>query len=853
MTIQRFQLRWLFLLVPFFLNSLNAFAQAPAMEEIPVSLQIEGLGAGTLNPLYEEQSGKLLLPITELFKFLQIKAEASATLDTISGFMVKEENSYLIDNSHKEIFFNGKKYTVSKDKLINTGTELYLDCSLLGEIFGLYCTFDFRSLSIVIKANFELPVVREMRLKQFRKNMQQLQDNVATDTTLRQQYHLARFGMLDWSVTSTQSTITEDNTQLWLSAGAELLAGETYVGFNYSSLTEITNRNLQYYWHWVNNQSKAIRQIRVGRIAPLSIASIYDPVTGVQVSNASTIYRRSFGRYTIANYTQPGWTVELYVNNVIVDYQTADASGFYRFNVPLVYGASEVMLKFYGPYGEERIQRQFLNIPFNFLPRGQLEYNVNYGIVSDDRNSVYGRAEAKYGMNRYVTLGSGIEYLSSIHNKSEIPFVNASVSPFRNLLITGEYANGVQTKALASYQLPSGPSFELNYVRYVSGQQAVFVSYLEDRKATLSFPLRFSKLNAYVRMSYGQNVYEMFTYNNADFTFSSFIGNISTNISAYANWINGQRAYIYSNLGAGLPVWKGFTTRLQSQIDISKGNVISVRGEIEKHIFREGYISLVGEGNFQMNYAAATLSFRWTLPFSQVSLSNRVAKNEFTTIQAAQGSLAFASGKGFIHAEDRPSVRTGGISVIPFIDINHNNKRDKGEPLTTGLTVKMNSGRSIPSTDSIIRIVGLEPYTSYVVTLDDKGLEQISYRIIYKNLRVFIEPNQFKKIEVPILPMGEVNGWVLEKNTKKGEERIVVNFYSEAGKLIATTLTERDGAFTYLGLPPGRYYAQLDATQLSNLGINVSPQPISFEIKPNVLGDIVYDLQFFIEPSHIKE
>jgi outer membrane usher protein FimD/PapC len=114
--------------------------------------------------------------------------------------------------------------------------------------------------------------------------------------------------------------------------------------------------------------------------------------------------------------------VELYVNNVIVDYKTADASGLYTFNVPLVYGSTEVMLKFYGPYGEERIQRQYLNIPFNFLPKGELEYNVSYGTVLDKHRSRFAKAEAQYGVTRYLTVGR-VEYLSSITTGKEMPFL----------------------------------------------------------------------------------------------------------------------------------------------------------------------------------------------------------------------------------------------------------------------------------------------------------------------------------------------------------------------------------------------------------------------------------------------
>jgi len=101
--------------------------------------------------------------------------------------------------------------------------------------------------------------------------------------------------------------------------------------------------------------------------------------------------------------------------------------------------------------------------------------------------------------------------------------------------------------------------------------------------------------------------------------------------------------------------------------------------------------------------------------------------------------------------------------------------------LVPNLAVRLNGGRVVQNTeDSIIRIVGLEPYTDYLLTLDDKSLEQISYRIPNKNLRVFVSPNGFRRIDVPILPMGEVNGWVFlkEKNGRKGQERMLVNFYA---------------------------------------------------------------------------
>ena len=92
--------KWLILLIlP--LNPLKIHAQESEIEEIPVNVRIARLGGVTLNPLYEYESGRLLLPVTDFFRFLLIKAAPSASLDSISGFIAKEENLYLVVNRNK--------------------------------------------------------------------------------------------------------------------------------------------------------------------------------------------------------------------------------------------------------------------------------------------------------------------------------------------------------------------------------------------------------------------------------------------------------------------------------------------------------------------------------------------------------------------------------------------------------------------------------------------------------------------------------------------------------------------------------------------------------------------------------
>src|SRR5690554_5117667 len=152
----------------------KALSQNETMEEIPVTVRIQGVGAATFNPLFVYDTEMLLLPVTDFFQFLRLKAEPSASLDTLKGFIVEESKQYLIDNRNKQIHFDGRVYTLEEDRLIKTETALYMDHLLFGEIFGLYCKFNFRSLSVEVKPDFELPAIREMRLQQFRKNIGQL-------------------------------------------------------------------------------------------------------------------------------------------------------------------------------------------------------------------------------------------------------------------------------------------------------------------------------------------------------------------------------------------------------------------------------------------------------------------------------------------------------------------------------------------------------------------------------------------------------------------------------------------------------------------------------------------------------
>src|SRR5690606_15598456 len=193
-----------------------------------------------------------------------------------------------------------------------------------------------------------------------------------------------------------------------------------------------------------------------------------------------------------------------YVNNVLVDYTKADASGFFSFDVPLVYGNCSVKLRYYGQFGEVRTTEENIVIPFNFLPKGELEYNISAGFVSDSLGSRYGRASFNYGLTRKITVGGGSEYFSSVGSGPHMPFMNASVRLTSNLLLSGEYTYGVRGKGMLTYRLPMNAQLELNYVSYARDQKAIIFNFREEQRLSLSVPLRTRTFGAITRLMYNR-------------------------------------------------------------------------------------------------------------------------------------------------------------------------------------------------------------------------------------------------------------------------------------------------------------------------------------------------------------
>jgi hypothetical protein len=820
----------------------------PGYEEISVFLSIPRIGGADISALIKEDEA--YLSVNELFSLLKIKNTYSAGFDTISGFIQNEKTIYKIIRDKNLIIYNNKTYNLDPESIIRTETNLYLKAKYFGSVFNLDCSFNIRNLTVTLNSKIELPLIKEMRFEQMRKNLSQIKGEIVADTTYKSNYPLLNIGMADWSLITSQSHNENPDIKFTFKLGSVMAGGETNIFLNYDNSRKFSEKDQYYSWRYVNNDNKLIRQLEVGKFTSESISTLNSPLTGFRFSNSPTTYRNSYGTYKLTDFTEPGWTVELYVNNVLVDYKKADASGLYTFDVPLVYGSTNIKLMFYGLFGEERSREQSITIPFNFLPKGVLEYTFSGGLVRDSLYSKFARFNFDYGVNRSVTVGGGVEYLTRLDSMPYIPFVRSSFRVFKPLLFSAEYVHNVRFKSVMSANLSKEIQLELDYVRYDKNQHVVNSISLEERKIALSMPLRLSKLNLFTKLSYGQTFTNYSQYNSADILMSGGFLGINTNISANALFARNNDPIITANMAMAY-IFPHFTTLTQQfQFDVVNKNLSSFKTSVEKKISKSGYANISYERNIKAGVNNIEFGFRIDFNFAQMALNVRNSNRQTRYTESASGSIILDSKTNYLGFNKRPGAGMGGISVYPFLDINNNGIHDKGEPKIPGLKAQINGGRvEYDDKDTVLRVFDLQPYTKYLLMLNSAAFDNISWQMKYKNLSVAVDPNQFKLIKIPITVSGEVAGqvYIRKESTLKGQGRILVNFYKKSGgEKVASVMTESDGFFSFMGLTPGDYNVKIDPVQMSKLEMTASPDTIPVKISNGREGDYIDGLEFII-------
>jgi hypothetical protein len=844
-TLSRILYLLLISMIPF-----SAAAQEQDCDEVLVLLKIKYIGEKEI--LSVICGSEIYLSVSEVLDFIKIKNTPNSNFTSIEGFFINQKNTFKFNQSTNTISYKEEVFSLRSGDFIHTSTNLFLKASYFKQIFGLENSFSFRGLSVAMSSKLELPAIKAARLQLLRDNLNKIKLEFIVDTTIVRDKPLFHFGTADLSLNTIQQSEGGHSERMLLNFGGIVAGGELNTSINFSSNQPLVLKNQVYRWRYVNNDNKYIKQVTLGKIGASTKSTILFPVTGAQITNASTKIRKSFGTYILSDHTQANWTVELYINNLLIDYLQADANGFFSFDVPLMYGRTEVLLRYYGPWGEEQLFSNQFVVPTIFLPKKEMEYTISSGIIEDGKGSVFTNAKVNYGLSNHVTLGAGVEYVSSLESTKTIPFLNSSFRLSSQLFLTTSYYAKVFYDLNLNYTTPNNLRFDFDYTKYDKNQQAIRFNYTEVRSASIAVPIRSSFFSGTSRFNVQQNLINSTNFTTSSFLLSGRSHGFNFNFTTNAFFTENNKPRVYSNFSTSLRLPKRFVLIPQLRYGYDADATTTLQTLLRKPIFKKGFI----QASFNYDFKTQNTSFQigFTQNFDQINtgFSSIFNKNGTSFSQSASGSLIFEPQADFVSFNNQANVGRGSVKFVPFLDINGNGKKEEKEPLVKGVKIIVMGGdRKLVNPDGTTIITGLEPYIKNYVELNTTKINSIAWRIKNKTLSCTLNPNQLKIIEIPVQVLGEVSGMVYRKENEKliGTGGLKVAIYDLHDKLITSILSEPDGYFSYLGLKSGHYLAKIDWLQLDNLQMKAAPSYLNFEIDNGIDGDFIDTLEFVLEKN----
>ncbi len=793
----------------------------------------------------------IFLPVAELFGYIKVNCNLTENNSVIKGFFIDESTLYKISIPELSATIKSKNIIVRREDFYVTETDIYISNKLYGEIFGIDLTVDMKRLSVYMKSDNKFPATLDEERKIFRERTETARPKVKADIYLPRRRKILGTGFLDWQASFTHTQPDINGYTYGLALGSEIMGGDFTGNLTGTKDTPADWGNSNWRWRFVE-EKEWFRQGIAGDINMTS--GLLQGTQGVQLTNALPISRTTLGGYKIFDQTYPYWDVELYINNELISYTKASETGYFEFNIPLLYGSNFMTLKYYGPSGEINTSERVIQVPFTFLPKGDVEYYLSAGKMRTDDHNEVSEASVNWGISSALTIGAGTTYINEPVINKFYPSGNISYKIYGGLIFSGQYFADLKGRASLSFLLPSQISAELNYIKYEKNNYFNPGNLKEEKNFSLFLPATSGQFSSNFRI----NAREILT-GNSKFLFVSpglfinynrFQGSILVNGMWQKDNDMYQRQNLLSTTMLSYRFFNDLLIRQQSDIDHVTGSFTKAGIYIDKGVLGAGWLSLSFAKDFTLDSYSAGLNFRFDFPFMRATTDYSTDINGWSVQQSFYGSVGYDDYKNKFITDNRYLSTRAGLTLVPFLDINNNDTLDENEKiLETDLEVRMESGQPVKHTDGKNTwYVDLDSYNTYLLEINPMTLDNPLYRPKYKIFSVYTDPSRFKPVPIPIFITGVISGYVSLRETSglKGAAGIQIILESENGKVKITKQSFSDGEFIFDNVPPGKYRLYADAEGLSKRGLTPESMELKIEIKAVEEGDIVTDIEFVL-------
>lgn len=321
---------------------------------------------------------------------------------TASGWFLREDWPFTLDLAAGTLQARGQDFPLTPERDYRVvDDEIFVAGRSAEEWLQMEFIFDPSQQYVEVKSDYPLPAIARLE-RQKRRGSGVQGDNIARNPRQDFDYDMLSLSAADIAVRSNYFRPGDSNRDPTLynrtdvALAGQLLKHDAYSFFNIDDRDGLNAIALRLSRD--SDEATLLGPLRARSYSIGDIGTVNTPLTGYAsqelgfyVGN-NPLGSLNFQNTRISGNGLPGWDVELYRGNTLLEIQTIDETGRYEFSeVQLYAGDNEFEVYFYGNQGE--VRRERLNIPLNAatLATAGNSYEASFSLTD---KQTYRRMEA---------------------------------------------------------------------------------------------------------------------------------------------------------------------------------------------------------------------------------------------------------------------------------------------------------------------------------------------------------------------------------------------------------------------------------------------------------------------------
>jgi hypothetical protein len=792
--------------------------------------------------------GRFFLPLAGVLGHLQLEATYDANRGVVYGHYMDRARPFVASAPLGVATFDGRRIPLGSSDVIRDDDDLFVVPELFHRLFGWKLNLDPASLDVMVATADTLPAAR----RQLRGALRSARPPGGTmeHAPLRfdRERQRARIGHARYAAAM------EASEALRFATASVALAGEIAGGDFHVTLDGTTATGAPAVlaaggrWQYVIHPGGALlTQLRAGDLVAAGLNST--SFRGVQWTNAPAEPRTVAGAFPLRGATGPAWEIELYADDRLIAFTTADAAGEYEFTVPLTYGAALLELRFYSPAGAVVVQRRRLPLPAVFLPAGTTEYTAGLGMAADGGTRI-GQLRLEHGVSRHVTAFGGYELRGpSAGVPLRAPYLGVSARARSTAFGSAEWVSGELVRLSGYALLPSNASAAVVATDFRRA------SVLNPRGAGRSValqaavPFRVAGVPAHTRGAW----------EHASLLAEGSSQRRELGLGFSAHGLNPALTYRQTLHEAGAGGYRTSKLLLSAQqivrrtlagasavIDAESGRLRSWQAEAARLLPGQNRLALLVRHERVLG-TSVQLRFQYSGRAAHAASAIRHAHSAVTVTQNVRGSVGYDPGRGAFEYSGLDWTGRSAVVFHTFVDYNGNGVPDEGEPRIAVDVLRFREAVPTRLTDDgVVVATNLQPYRRYSVDVVEARSPNPFFVPRDSAFSFVTDPNGFKQIFVPFLVTGVLEGRLHVEVPGGRTAGVPVHIRAADGRLVAEEMTYSDGSFYRLGLLPGDYTIGIAEPYLELTGWTAEPAAFSVRALPE--GDTVNGVVIVARP-----